>query len=107
MQPSWVTGSGDSDDEDGGPEAMQFLELLTTPGECEGMWTDDQPWAKPDGKLLTHMSFKYPEALIIINPRARAAREKIPHLSPVERVWHVPGCLPTPARDSDEEEEGS
>ena len=62
---------------------------------------------KPDGKLLTHMSFKYPEALIIINPRARAAREKIPHLSPVERVWHVPGCLPTPARDSDEEEEGS
>ena len=107
MQPSWVTGSGDSDDEDGGPEAMQFLELLTTPGEYEGMWTEYQPWAKPDGKLLTHMSFKYPEALIIINPRARAAREKIPHLSPVERVWHVPGCLPTPARDSDEEEEGS
>ena len=83
---------------------MQLLELLTTPGDCEDMWTDDQPWAKPDGKLLTHVYFKA-EALIILNPRARAAREKIPHLSPVERVWHVPGnLLPDMIPDSDGED---
>jgi len=67
---------GDGDDEDG--------------DEGEGIWSRHAPWASPDGPLLAHVRFECDNQLLVLNPRASAARELLPRMTPVERVWHIP-----------------